>query len=42
MLSVDIQDEGVGIPKESLPHLLLKFYRVDNSIAGGLGERALD
>ena len=28
---IDIQDEGLGIPKEALPKLFQKFYRVDNS-----------
>ncbi|MFP3509236.1 sensor histidine kinase [Peribacillus sp. SIMBA_075] len=40
MLFIDIKDEGLGIPKESLPHLFQKFYRVDNSdrrMIGGTG-----
>jgi PAS domain S-box-containing protein len=35
-----IQDTGAGIPKEDLPHLFQKFYRVDNSstrTVGGTG-----
>jgi signal transduction histidine kinase len=27
-LSITIQDTGVGIPDESIPHLFEKFYRV--------------
>lgn len=27
---VSVKDSGVGIPKEDLPHLFQKFYRVDN------------
>jgi signal transduction histidine kinase len=38
---IAVQDTGVGIPEESLPHLFQKFYRVrehENKIAGtGLG-----
>lgn len=41
MLSIDIQDEGLGIPKESLPHLFQKFYRVDNSDRRRIGGTGL-
>jgi signal transduction histidine kinase len=37
---VTISDNGVGIPKESLPHIFEPFYRAGNSIAAtcsGLG-----
>ena len=38
-LSITIQDTGVGIPDESLPHLFEKFYRVreHEGKAGGTG-----
>lgn len=40
-LSINIQDTGVGIPEESIPHLFEKFYRVkehENKASGtGLG-----
>ena len=42
MLSIDIQDEGLGIPKESLPHLFQKFYRVDNSDCRRIGGTGLE
>ncbi|MFJ7753856.1 ATP-binding protein [Peribacillus muralis] len=41
MLSIDIEDEGLGIPKESLPHLFQKFYRVDNSDRRRIGGTGL-
>ncbi|RUL49563.1 ATP-binding protein [Lysinibacillus antri] len=30
-LIIDVKDEGLGIPKESIPHLFEKFYRIDNT-----------
>jgi signal transduction histidine kinase len=40
-LAIDIQDTGLGIPDESLPHLFEKFFRVrehESRVAGtGLG-----
>jgi signal transduction histidine kinase len=38
-LSITIQDTGVGIPEESIPHLFEKFYRVreHEGKAGGTG-----
>ena len=42
MLSIDIQDEGLGIPKKSLPHLFQKFYRVDNSDCRRIGGTGLE
>ncbi|MGE7759952.1 ATP-binding protein [Peribacillus sp. NPDC097895] len=41
MLSIDIKDEGLGIPRESLPHLFQKFYRVDNSDRRRIGGTGL-
>ena len=39
--TIDVQDEGLGIPKEALPHLFQKFYRVDNSDHRGIGGTGL-
>jgi two-component system, OmpR family, phosphate regulon sensor histidine kinase PhoR len=38
-LSITVQDTGVGLPDESLPHLFEKFYRVreHESKASGTG-----
>ncbi|MGE7781610.1 ATP-binding protein [Peribacillus sp. NPDC097264] len=40
-LSIDIVDEGLGIPQESLKHLFQKFYRVDNSDRRRIGGTGL-
>ncbi len=36
-----IRDTGAGIPKEDLPHLFQKFYRVDNSATRTIGGTGL-
>ncbi len=36
-----IQDTGPGIPKEDIPHLFQKFYRVDNSATRTIGGTGL-
>lgn len=41
LLCIDIQDEGLGIPQESLQHLFQKFYRVDNSDRRRIGGTGL-
>jgi len=38
---VDIIDEGIGIPKDALPQLFDKFYRVDNSATRQIGGTGL-
>ena len=36
-----IKDTGAGIPKEDIPHLFQKFYRVDNSATRTIGGTGL-
>lgn len=36
-LAVQIQDTGVGIPKDAIPHLFDRFYQVDASRSNGTG-----
>ncbi len=36
-----IQDTGVGIPEEDVPHMFQKFYRVDNSATRTIGGTGL-
>lgn len=40
-LRIDVADEGLGIPSESLPGLFSKFYRVDNSDRREIGGTGL-
>lgn len=40
-LLVEVQDEGLGIPAESLPRLFTKFYRVDNTDRREIGGTGL-
>ncbi|WP_049775748.1 ATP-binding protein [Geobacillus sp. C56-T3] len=40
-LCVDVQDEGLGIPAEALPHIFEKFFRVDNSDRRRIGGTGL-
>jgi PAS domain S-box-containing protein len=30
-ITLSVQDEGIGIPKEAIPHLFTKFYRVQSA-----------
>lgn len=41
IVQVFIKDTGPGIPKEDLPHLFQKFYRVDNSATRTIGGTGL-
>ena len=38
---VSVKDTGIGIPKEDIPHLFQKFYRVDNSDTREIGGTGL-
>ena len=36
-----VKDTGAGIPREDIPHLFQKFYRVDNSATRTIGGTGL-
>lgn len=38
---VSVQDSGIGIPVEDIPHLFQKFYRVDNTATREIGGTGL-
>ncbi|UCZ53224.1 cell wall metabolism sensor histidine kinase WalK [Bacillus shivajii] len=38
---ISIKDEGVGIPKENIPHVFDRFYRVDKARSRNLGGTGL-
>ena len=40
-ITISIQDTGIGIPSEDIPHLFQKFYRVDNSDTREIGGTGL-
>ena len=40
-VTVSIQDSGIGIPTEDIPHLFQKFYRVDNTDTREIGGTGL-
>lgn len=40
-VTIEISDTGIGIPREDLPHLFQKFYRVDNSDTREIGGTGL-
>lgn len=40
-VTIRVQDTGAGIPKEDIPHLFQKFYRVDNSATRQIGGTGL-
>lgn len=39
--TIHVTDTGAGIPKEDIPHLFQKFYRVDNSATRQIGGTGL-
>lgn len=40
-IKISVQDSGIGIPAEDIPHLFQKFYRVDNSDTREIGGTGL-
>ncbi|MDO4872366.1 MAG: ATP-binding protein [bacterium] len=40
-VQIIVQDSGIGIPSEDIPHLFQKFYRVDNSETREIGGTGL-
>lgn len=41
LVSIDVQDEGLGIPKDAIPNIFQQFYRVDNSDRRRIGGTGL-
>ncbi len=41
LVTVSVQDSGIGIPSEDIPHLFQKFYRVDNTDTREIGGTGL-
>lgn len=41
IVQIYVKDMGIGIPKEDIPHLFQKFYRVDNSATRTIGGTGL-
>ncbi len=41
LVTISIQDSGVGIPAEDIPHLFQKFYRVDSTDTREIGGTGL-
>ncbi len=40
-VTISVKDSGIGIPKEDIPHLFQKFYRVDSSDTREIGGTGL-
>ncbi|MEX0748525.1 MAG: ATP-binding protein [Candidatus Saccharimonadales bacterium] len=40
-ITVGVHDQGIGIPKDEIPHLFQKFYRIDSSATREIGGTGL-
>ena len=41
MIQIEVQDEGIGIPTESIPNLFKRFYRTQRAVERGIAGTGL-